>query len=105
MGRIDVPSPNRVAAAELVRQLSQCRQIIEEVDRRGGIVVVQDEAQIDEPGRVKLVNSLKRIWFGARSFISAIGHDRRHRGVALPIPWFPESESPADDQPLDPAGD
>jgi hypothetical protein len=103
IGRIDAPSPNRVAAAELVRQLSQCRKAIDEIERRGGIVAVLDQAQLAKLDQGKLVADLALITVKVRSYISAIGDDRRQR-VALPIPRFPSSETPAE-HPHDAAGD
>jgi hypothetical protein len=104
MGRVNSPSPNQISAAELVLRLADTHQVIVDIDRRGGIVVVFDEAQINEAGRTKLVTILQLIAIKTRSYIAAIGDDRRARGVAPSIPWFPESKTPAE-HPHDTAGD
>ncbi|MGO9468911.1 MAG: hypothetical protein ACLQVF_32690 [Isosphaeraceae bacterium] len=116
IGRIDVPSPRLVAAAALVTQLSAFRQVIEDVERRTiplamwdgkgerrGIILVLNEAQVCEAGRTKLVADLEFTRDKVRNFVVAIGDDRRERGAALPIPWFPEMQTPAGHDP-NPAG-
>jgi hypothetical protein len=103
-GRINAPSPRRDTAAALVRQLVASHLVVEGIDQRGGIVAVLDEAQLGEPDRVKLVASLKHITVRTRSYIAAVGDDRRQRGVAIPLCSIPKSESPAE-HPHDTAGD
>ena len=111
-----MPSPRRVAASELVTQLSAFRQVIEDVDRRTiplalwdgkgerrGIILVLNEAEVGEAGRTKLVADLEFTRDKIRNFVATIGDDRRERGTALPIPWFPETHTPAGHDP-DPAG-
>jgi hypothetical protein len=116
IGGIDVPSPRRVAAAELVTQLSAFRQVIEDVERRTaplasrdgkkerrGIIVVLSEAEVGEVGLSKLVTDLKFIRDEVRNFIAAIGDWRRERGVAAPLCWTPGMGPPTGHDP-DPAG-
>jgi hypothetical protein len=103
-GRINVPSSNKLACGELLGKLNDFREVLAEIDRRGGIVSVLNEAQVDESVRIKVVSYLKRITYRTRSYIADVGDDRRDRGVAVPLCWIPESESPTE-RPHDTAGE
>ena len=52
-----VTSANRKAAGDLVVRLIAIRQLAGEIDQRGGILRVLEEAQLPEPDRKELVST------------------------------------------------
>ena len=52
-----VTSANRKAAGDLVARLIAIRQLAGEIDQRGGILRVLEEAQLPEPDRKELVST------------------------------------------------
>jgi hypothetical protein len=77
-------------ARDLVDRLSSARRLVDEVDRRGGIVRLLDDARLNEPGRRALTGSLVHVWRRLRGYVVAIGDDRRAKGLAQPLCWWPD---------------
>jgi hypothetical protein len=85
-------SPNRKIALDLVDRLIDLRQLVGEVDQRGGIVRVLQEAQLDGSREVAVVAALAHSWKALRAFALAVGDDRRARGRATKLCWLPDDD-------------
>jgi hypothetical protein len=102
--RTRAPSINQAGAADVLQRLSAIRDDLAEVDQRGGILTVLNQAGLPESGWDKLVSDFQSIATKVRGFVVTIGDHRRETGKSLPLCWTPESESPAE-HPHDTAGE
>jgi hypothetical protein len=80
---------NQLTAEDLVRRLLAVRRLIQEVDGRGGVVKLLDDAQAAPKVRHALGLSLAKSWVGLRGYVVRLGDERRRRGEAVPAGWLP----------------
>jgi hypothetical protein len=81
---------HELAARDLVGRLIDLRTLCGEIDQRGGILRVLQEAQLDRSREMVLVAALEHSWKALRAHVIHIGDDRRARGAAVPLAWLPE---------------
>jgi hypothetical protein len=86
---------NELTAADLVERLIGVRRLAQEVDHRGGILAVLDDARATEPTRRAVADSLEAGWKALRGYVIRIGDDRRAKGLAGPLGRLPEEEGPS----------
>jgi hypothetical protein len=99
------PSPALESAQVLVRRLLDLARVLDDLNasawdsvRRGraerfspgdGFLAVLEDAQLSEEERRRLVTTLQKLQDRARTYVAAIGDDRRRRGQAVPLCWLP----------------
>jgi hypothetical protein len=84
------PKPQKQVTAEsLIERIVAVRSLNGEIDQRGGILKLMDEAQADEPTRKQVNAALEASWKGLRAYVIQIGDDRRAKHQALPLCWLP----------------
>jgi hypothetical protein len=89
-----IKSANQLTAAGLVEQLSAVRRTIQEVDHRGGIVRLIQDAALSEAQERTFTRNLGHGWKGLRSFVITVGDSRRARGLAVELCELPNEEAP-----------